>query len=336
MRWAGLLFIAACKTTEPTTEPLKPPPPKARENAVRVRVAPFDVSACAKPTPLAPVTKETLAALLDAERPRFEACLVPPSAREKLEGSATLDVAVTVKEASVKVTPRDVTPEGVGCLESAVKTLALAGASAGAQLTVSSPPGSPDPTIQLLPEANTLRAAVTSACGCFELGVNAPPPLVLTIGPASALDVVTSADPISEKVERCLEAALAAHPKPTVELTLDLPLINADAAALSPDASPEILALQDQAMKRRHSAEVVLLDARRTALLKQLEPIAASYKRKPTPKLTRERQTLCEAILEIEESLPVALERAKNADLTKNVSTEPAQLCAFARTAEEE
>lgn len=341
MRWVWVMLLTlSCKTAEPVPDPVAPPPPppKAKENAVRSRLTPFDVSACAKAPRLAAVTKETLSAWVDFERPRFEACLTPSSAREKDDASAQLDVSVSAKEPlSVKVTGQNVSPEGVACLEGAAKDLGLtATTSLTAQLSVVAPPGAPAANVQLLPEANALRAAVTSACACFEgLSVNAPPQLVLKLGPGSALDVVTAADPLAEKVERCLETTLASHPRPLVELTLDLPLLNGDAAAPSPDASQEVLAQQESVMKRRHSALVVLLDAQRTAVLKQLEPVSVAYKRKPTPKLVKERQAACDALIELEDALPLAVERAKNPAFVKTISLEPSQLCAFARASDE-
>jgi hypothetical protein len=341
MRWVwAVLVTLGCKTTEPVQDAVKtppPPPPKAKENAVRLRAPAFDVSACVKPPVLTPVTKETLAAWLDFERPRFEACLMPATARDKADANAQLDVSVSAKETSVKIAAQNVTPLGVSCLEATVKAMNVTNASTvTAQLFVAPPADAPAPNVELLPEANALRAAVTQSCQCFTgLSVNAPPQLVLKMGPETPLDVVTAADPLAEKVERCLEEALAAHPRPTVELTIDLPLLNGDATAQSPDASSELAAHQDALMKRRHSALVGLLEAQRTALLKVIEAVSTSAKRKPTPKLIKERQALCETLIEVEDALPGAVERAKNPALSKVVSLEPSQLCAFARTSDE-
>lgn len=314
----GLLVLTSCVTAKPVPEPMKPVEPQVpapRANAVRVRALPFDVSACAKPTPPSALTKETLAAFLELERPRFEACLAPPTSRERADATADLEVTVAAT-ASARVTPRNVTAEGVACLEGRVKDLALTSAASTPLvnvLVVAPPVGAPDPSLELLPEVNALRAAVTSACSCFDvLGVNAPPQLVLTHLPDAPIDVVTSSDPLADTVERCLEAALKAQPRSALELTVDLPLLNGDATQESPDAAADVAKAQLEAMHRRHAAHVKLLVARHAANQKQLETVAASYKRKPTPKLARSRVSLCGELRSIEDELPAALERARD------------------------
>lgn len=329
----GLLVLSSCVTVKPpaaapATAPQ--PAPAARPNALRVRALPFDVSACAKPTPPPSLTPETLAAFLEVERPRFEACLAPPTSREQADATADVELLVAAVTA-VKVTPRNVAAEGVTCLEARAKALGLSAAAppVRAVLVVAPPTGAPPPTVELLPEVNQLRAAVTQACGCFEaLGVNAPPQLVLTHGAGGPVDVVTSGDPLADKVERCLEAALQSHPSSTLELTVDLPLLNGDATQPSPDAVPDVVAAQTAAMRRRHRARVALLVARRAALQAALEPVAASYKRKPTPKLAQRRVALCDELRALAAELPEALARADDAALTQATSVEPTALCA--------
>lgn len=335
--WMGLLVLTSCVTAQPLPEPVKPVEPAVpapRANAVRVRALPFDVSACAKPTPPTSPTKETLAAFLELERPRFEACLAPPSSRDKADASAELEVTVAATT-TARTTPRNVTPEGVACLEARVKELTLTGASSAPLvhvLVVAPPTGAPDPSLELLPEVNALRAAVTSACSCFAiLGVNAPPQLVLTHAPEGPVDVVTSPDPLADKVERCLEAALQAQPRSSLELTVDLPLINADATQESPDAAADVVKAQTDAMSRRHAAQVKLLVARHAALQKQLDGVAASYKRKPTPKLAKSRVALCDELRSIEDELPVALGRAKSPALSEATRVAPTTLCGSVR-----
>ncbi len=337
----GLLVVTSCVTAKPVPAPVKPVEPLVpapRANAVRVRALPFDVSACAKPTPPSALTKETLAAFLELERPRFEACLAPPTSRDRADATADLEVTVAAT-ASARVTPRNVTPEGVACLEARVKDLALTGAASTPLvnvLVVAPPAGAPDASLELLPEVNALRAAVTSACSCFEvLGVNAPPQLVLTHGPHAPVDVVTSSDPLADAVERCLEAALQAQPRSALELTVDLPLLNGDATQESPDAAADVTKSQTEAMRRRHTARVNLLVARHAANQKQLETVAASYKRKPTPKLARSRVALCSELRSIEDELPAALERARSATLTNSTRVIPTTLCRSVKPATE-
>jgi hypothetical protein len=341
MRWLpAVLLCAACVTSKPAPDPAPTPPPAppptARPNAVRARATPFDVSVCTPPVTVKPLLY-ALDALLEYERPRFEACLAPPTSRDKADASADVEVHAG---AEPKVTPRNVTPEGVACLEAAAKQLTL---TAGPKqvivgtLVVSPPPQAPDPAVVLLPEVNALRAAVTQACACFEaLGTNAPPQLVLTAGPAAAVDVVTSADPLATKLERCLEEQLAAHPRPTVELTVDLPLLHSGALQPSPDATAEVAALQQQVLERRRLAWAKLLWARRQALVAHLASVAPSLKRKPTPTLMKERRALCEALFEVDDALPAALEAAKDAELSKAVVTTPVQTCAAVKRTREE
>ncbi|MDP1917459.1 MAG: hypothetical protein Q8L14_14560 [Myxococcales bacterium] len=338
----GLLVLTSCVTAKPVPEPVKPVEPVVpapRANAVRVRALPFDVSACAKPAPPSGLTNETLAAFLELERPRFEACLAPPTSREKADATADLEVTVAAT-ASARVTPRNVTAEGVACLEARVKDLALTGTASTPLvnvLVVAPPVGAPDPSLELVPEVNALRAAVTSACSCFEpLGLNAPPQLVLTHLPDAPIDVVTSSDPLADTVERCLEAALQAQPRSALELTLDLPLLNGDATQESPDAAADVAKAQTAAMSRRHAAHVKLLVARHAANQKQLELVAASYKRKPTPKLARSRVSLCGELRTIEDELPAALERAKSPTLNGSARIVPTTLCASVKDVEVE
>jgi len=330
----GLLVLTSCVTAKPVPEPVKPvepPVPQPRANAVRVRALPFDVSACAKPTTPSSLTKETLAAFFELERPRFEACLAPPNSRDTADASADLEVTVAATT-TARITPRHVTPEGVACLDARVKELALLGSASTPLfnvLVVAPPVGAPDPALELLPEVNALRAAVTSACSCFQvLGVNAPPQLVLKHLPDGPLDVVTSADPLADKVERCLEASLRAQPRSSLELTVDLPLINADATQESPDAAADVVKAQTGAMSRRHAAQVKLLVARHAGLQTQLEGVAASYKRKPTPKLASSRAALCGELRSIEDELPAAFERAKNPTLREATRIVPTTRCA--------
>ncbi|MBL8940444.1 MAG: hypothetical protein JNM69_38210 [Archangium sp.] len=335
MRCSLLLLLAAgCTTAKPTPDPVveKPQPVTARANAVRARAMPFDVSVCSKPAGPRPLTAETLAALLTLERPRFAECLVSPTSREKDDASAEVEVMVG-HAVTVTVTPRSVAPEGAACLEQRVRALGLSSTTPiAATMVVGVPPGAPSTAAQLLPEVNALRAAVASACSCFEpLGVNAPPQLVLTLGPSSATDVVTASDPLADKVERCLEQALAEFPRPSLELTVDLPLLNADANQESPDASDEVATTQREAMKRRAAAKLDLLLVQRTALVKQLEPIAQSYKRKPTPSLMKQRIALCGDLRVVEDALPAAVERATP---PKPIDTEPSQLCASVKREE--
>ncbi|MER2559508.1 MAG: hypothetical protein ABTQ32_02245, partial [Myxococcaceae bacterium] len=60
MRSSLLLFVAAaCTTAKPTPDPVVVEPPKpitAKANAVRARALPFDVSVCAKPVSVRPLT----------------------------------------------------------------------------------------------------------------------------------------------------------------------------------------------------------------------------------------------------------------------------------------
>lgn len=329
MRSSLLLFVAAaCTTAKPTPDPVVVEPPKpitAKANAVRARALPFDVSVCAKPVGVRPLTVETLTAALMLEQPRFAECLASPTSREQDDASADVEVMVN-STVTMKVTPRGLRAEGSACLEQRVQQLELTGANVTASTVVGVPAGAPSSTLQLLPEVNAVRAAVASACSCFEpLGVNAPPQLVLKLGPSSAPDVVTAADPLADKVERCLEQTLADFPRPSLELTIDLPLLNSDANQESPDASDEVVTTQRQAMKRRAVAKLGLLLAQRTAIVKQLEPIAQSYKRKPTPSLMKQRIALCGELRVVEEALPLAVERALP---SKPIDTEPSQLCA--------
>lgn len=329
MRSSLLLFVAAaCTTAKPTPDPVVVEPPKpitAKANAVRARALPFDVSVCAKPVGVRPLTVETLTAALMLEQPRFAECLASPTSREQDDASADVEVMVN-STVTMKVTPRGLRAEGSACLEQRVQQLGLTGPNVTASTAVGVPTGAPSSTLQLLPEVNAVRAAVASACSCFEpLGVNAPPQLVLKLGPSSAPDVVTAADPLADKVERCLEQTLADFPRPSLELTIDLPLINSDASQESPDASDEVVTTQRQVMKRRATARLELLMAQRTALVKQLEPIAQSYKRKPTPSLMKQRIALCSELRVVEDALPLAVERAVP---SKPIDIEPSQLCA--------
>ncbi len=329
----GLLVLTSCVTAKPVLEPVKPVEPAVpapRTNAVRVRALPFDVSACTKPAPPRGLTKETLEAFLELERPRFGACLASPTSRDQANATAELEVTVAAT-VSARVTPRNVTPEGVACLEARVKDLSLTGAASTPLvhvLVVTPPEGAPAPSVELLPEVNALRAAVTGACACFEvLGMNAPPQLVLKHLPGAPIDVVTASDPLADKVERCLEAALQSQPRSSLELTVDLPLLNGDATQESPDAAADVVKAQTEAMKRRHAAHVKLLVARHAASQKQLEREATSYKRKPTPKLARSRVALCGELRSLEDELPAALERAKSAELTASTRLAPTTLC---------
>lgn len=335
MRSSLLLFVAAaCTTAKPTPDPVVVQPPKpitAKANAVRARALPFDVSVCAKPVSVRPLTTETLTAALTLEQPRFAECLASPTSREQDDASADVEVMVS-STVTMKVTPRGLRAEGSTCLEQRVQQLGLTGANVTASTVVGVPAGAPSSTLQLLPEVSAVRAAVGAACSCFEpLGVNAPPQLVLTLGPTTPLDVVTAADPLADKVERCLEQTLADFPRPSLELTIDLPLINSDATQESPDASDEVVTTQRQSMKRRAAARLELLMAQRGALVKQLEPIAQSYKRKPTPSLMKQRIALCGELRVVEEALPLAVERAA---LSKPIDTEPSQLCASVKREE--
>jgi hypothetical protein len=338
---AGLLVLTSCVTAKPVLEPVKPVEPAVpapRTNAVRVRALPFDVSACAKSAPPRGLTKETLEAFLEVERPRFGACLASPTSRDKADATAELEVTVAAT-VSARVTPRNVTPEAVACLEARVKDLSLTGAASTPLvhvLIVAPPDGAPAPSVELLPEVNALRAAVTGACECFAvLGMNAPPQLVLKHLPEAPIDVVTASDPLADKVERCLEAALQSQPRSSLELTVDLPLINGDATQESPDAAADVVKAQTEAMKRRHAAHVKLLAARHAATLKQLESVAASYKRKPTPKLARSRVALCGELRSIEDELPAALGRARSPTLTDSTRVVPTALCASVKPEED-
>lgn len=341
MRWLpAVLLCAACVTSKPAPEPtpIPPPPspPAARPNAVRARATPFDVSVCTPPVTVKPLLY-ALDALLEYERPRFEACLASPTSRDKADASAEVEVQVG---AEPKVTPRNVTPEGVSCLEAAAKQLALSASPKQVivgRLVVAPPPQAPAPDVVLLPEVNALRDAVTKACACFEaLGTNAPPQLVLSAGPSISVDVLTSSDPLAVKVERCLEERLATHPRPAVELTVDLPLLHSGALQPSPDASTEVATLQEQALARRRLAHAKLLWARRQALVAQLSSLAPSLKRKPTPALMQERRTLCQALFAVDDALPSALEAAKDAELSKAVLVAPVQTCAAVRRTSDE
>ncbi|MBL8923374.1 MAG: hypothetical protein JNJ54_31265 [Myxococcaceae bacterium] len=336
MRWlSSLVLCTACVTAKPAPEPAPPPAPPpvptARPNAVRARATPFDVSVCAPAVSFTPLMG-ALQELLEYERARFEACLATPGSRDKADASADVNVTVSIGGAAVSVTPRDVTPEGVACLEAAAKRLTLTAAPKQVltgTLVVAPPPGAPDPAVVLLPEVNALRAAVTQACACFEvLGTNAPPQLVLRVSPSTAVDVVTSADPLAAKLERCLEEQLAAHPRPSVELTVDLPLLHSGALQLSPDATPEIAEQQQQALARRRVALVKLLSARRAALVSSLDALATKLERKPTPALMKERRALCGTLFEVDDALPPALEAAKDTELAKSISVAPLQTCA--------
>jgi hypothetical protein len=326
------LVLMSCVTAKPSPEPVKPvepPAPPPRANAVRIRALPFDVSACATPNSPGVLTKETLEAFLEVERPRFEACLASPTSRSAADANAELEMTVAATTL-VRVKAHNVTPEGVACLEASVKELKLTSASSKPLvkvLIIAAPEGAPDPSQELLPQVNALRAAVTSACACFEvLSVNAPPPLILKHLPNAAVDVVTSSDPLAEKVERCLEAALQTQPPSELELTVDLPLLNGDAMQESPDAAADVLKAQTQAMSRRHGAKVKLLVARHAALQKQLEALPIP-KRKPPPKVLRSRLVLCRELRLIEDELPAALERAKSLSPTESIPFEPTTLC---------
>lgn len=335
MRCSLLLLVAtACTTAKPTPDPVveKPQPITAKANAVRARAMPFDVSVCTKPVTVRPLNAETFTAALALEHPRFAECLASPQSREKDDASADVQVMVQ-PEVVVKVTPRNLRSEAVSCLEQRILQLGVKSPTPFTATTVVGvPEGAPSSSLQLLPEVNAVREAVASACSCFEpLGVNAPPQLVLKLGPSSAADVVTAADPLADKVERCLEQALADFPRPSLELTVDLPLLNSDANQESPDANDEVIATQRTAMKRRAVARLDLLLVQRSALVKQLEPVAQSYKRKPTPSLMKQRIALCGDLRAVEDALPAAVERAA---LPKPIDTEPSQLCASVKREE--
>lgn len=330
-----LLVVAGCTTAKPTPDVVvekAPEPITAKANAVRARAMPFDVSVCAKPVTVRPVNAETLTAALALEQPRFAECLAAPTSREQDDASADVEVMVGA-DVTAKVTPRNLRTEGIACLEQRVQQLGVHSATPfTARMVVGVAAGAPSTTAQMLPEVSAVRAAVGAACSCFEpLGLNAPPQLVLKLGPSSALDVVTASDPLADKVERCLEQTLAEFPRPSLELTVDLPLLNSDANQESPDASDEVITTQRQAMKQRAAARLDLLLVQRTELVKQLEPVAQSYKRKPTPSLMKQRIALCGELRAVEDALPAAVERAAP---PKAVDTEPSQLCASVKREE--
>jgi deoxycytidylate deaminase len=111
-------------------------------------------------------------------------------------------------------------------------------------------------------------------------------------------------------------------------------LLDSDATSESPDAIAEVAQAQRAVMATRSQRLVTLLDARRAALVKELEPIALRYRRKPTPSLSKQRLALCTTIHEVEDALLAVLERARPTNAaghdgaTATISTEPVQLCA--------
>ncbi|MDX2009199.1 MAG: hypothetical protein SFW67_03360 [Myxococcaceae bacterium] len=348
--WAGLAaFQVACKTAAPAPDPspAAPPPPTrpvAKANAVRARATPFDVAACSTLSAPVPLTNETLRAWLEVERPRFEQCLAPTAARTRAQASARLTLTSASSGARVEVTPEGLAPGAVACLEASARALPLP--SAGdleARLTVVAPVGSAEPGASVVPDAEALRERVTSACACFgALGLNAPPQLVVHARPGLPLEVVTTTDVIAERLERCLEASVAAPDSP-LEVTLDLPLLNGDSNQSSPDASSDVVAAQDVAMARRHLGRLELLLARRAALAQQVAALATSLKRKPTPALRQRRASLCAALFEVDDELPLeartAADAATRAKLprpaTPALTLEPVQACAAVKPAEE-
>jgi hypothetical protein len=284
-----------------------------------------------------PLTKETLSALLEVERPRFEACLAPTASRLEALAGANLTVVASGPGARVSVTPRGLSPAAVACLEATGAGLnATATQEVEASLSVATPAGSTEPGAGVVPDAELLRQRVTSACPCFAaIGVNAPPQLVITARPQAPLDVLTTSDLIADRLERCLEETVAPL-EGTLEVTLDLPLLNGDAHQPSPDASADVALLQDAAMARRHSAALQLALARRRALEQQLKPVATSLKRKPTPALVKQRAALCRALVEVDDEATrrarlaaEAITRAKGpASSMPKVTLEPVQACA--------
>lgn len=352
MRWwvVGLMAVqVACKTAAPTPDvapsPPVPPQPVAKANAVRARGTPFDVSACAPVTLPVPLTTETLAAFLEVERPRFEQCLAPTSSREAPEASAELAVTVTARVAQVTVEGRGLSAAAKTCLEETVAGLGLSAAgSTSARLSVVAPVGSPEPGASGVPEVEALRQAIARACACFaSVGVNAPPQLVVQARSNAPLDVVTASDIVSTRVERCLEETVVA-PSSTLELTVDLPLLNGEANQTSPDASPDIVAAQELAMARRHVAQANLLVARRVGLKLRLDALAISLKRKPTPALRKERGSLCQMLFEVDDDLTRRVRQATDAVArvkgfsasVPKATLEPVQTCAGLSPTEEE
>jgi hypothetical protein len=299
------------------------------------------VAACTSPAPVNPLTRETLQALLDFERPRFEQCLVDADSLLKTDASADVEVVVAAT-ARASVSARNLTPEGVACLEKVPAKLKLPPSSSPlvARLVVNPPAGAPEPNPEFLPEVTLLRKEVVAACACFELlGANAPPQLLLVQKPGKPVDILTTSDPLADKIERCLEERLSAHTPPAFEVTVDLPLLNGDAQQDSPDASPDVVEAQRRAMATRHRANAKLLEARRAALEKQLEPVVLGLKRKSTPALIKQRAKLCQLMFDIEDELVASVQRATEAlvrageqgalsELSKSVTTEPSERCA--------
>lgn len=336
MRCALLLLLVSCVTTPPpppAPAPKPPPPVVPKENAVRTRAAPFDVRACVKAKPPAPFNAATLAAHLEVERARFESCLSTSESRTSPDAGATLDITTGPKPLT-KVTADGLTDAGIACLESRVNDLALPTTPPPftASLTIGVPFGAADLSASPLPEVVALRAAVTASCTCFEsLGTNAPPQLVLRHAPNQPIDVVTASDPLADKMERCLEPALADLPSSELELTVDLPLLNASALHESPDAQPDIAEAQRATLVRHATAELALVRAQRAAIIKLLDVLATPLKRKPTPALTQRRRAQCESLVELDDALPNLRERA--ADTSQDADA-PHPLCAGFRTVE--
>jgi hypothetical protein len=350
--WVGLTAIQlACKTAAPTPDapdPITPPPapaPVARANAVRARATPFDVAACAPVLAATPLTRETFAALLEAERPRFEQCLAPAASRTASQASAELSVVASARGVRVTVTPRALSDEAVACLEARGAALAVSATmELQAGLTIDAPVGSSDPEAAVVPEAEVLRRRLSEACACFTaIGLNAPPQLVVTSRPGAPLDVVTAADVIAGRVERCLEETVPGMDG-ALEVTIDLPLLNGDANQPSLDASADVVAAQDQAMARRHVAALQLLLARRSALERQLKGVATSLKRKATPTLLKQRASLCRQLFAVEEEASgraqlatEAVARAKGPPSSvPPVTLEPLQVCSAVKPTEDE
>lgn len=337
------LAVTACGA-EQTSGPQTPKEqPKVAQQHI-ASVGYFDVATLwpAPPAIPAQVNKEVLTGVEVAARPVVMECLVDPKHRGADKRTHVV-VEASLSDAGVdhKISGENLTPEGIACIEGALKK--WTGAEAGLNAKAASGPvasrveyehvvGVSPAAVLGVSEASDIAATVRLALGgwsdCLADWKSAPPhTLKATIKLArpagtppaqvSPSDVVfdTTGDATADKVAACLKGKIMALKlkTPTTEsLTVPYPFrfVHSGATDALPGAPPEVQFAQFDLARARRNAEAAIAVGDVTMLALGYDAAVKAYKANTKPPVTvKDLREKCAALVASDDRLLDAMKK---------------------------
>ncbi len=295
----------------------------------------FDIGTCSAPNPTLPepLNLEGVVGALVLARPAVLECFVDPKNRGAADDSgAAVKANITDTGATFEVAGTNLTPAGIGCIETALRRLPFKPLEKGTAPVTGSAEfrhNANSPSVKLgVNAASDVAAAIRLAspawCDCWSpIGTDAPPAnlkatVKVATGKTPEVTFEPNPDASATTLAACLTpkiAALVLTPGAT-ELTVHYPFLLVSSAASQEAAAavPELQFIQLDLIRAQRAAEVAGKIGVRTNALKTYDALVTKYKAKPDSKLVKDLKDKCAAMVASDEDWIASLKKQGDID----------------------